>query len=180
MRNGWLKLTMEYDCKAPDHMSYSELREQAWNFFQMQAGQRLTTFNFYVLISSLLCTGLASSFKVSSYSLYLGASFGFLLMLFSFVFWKLDCRNKDLIKGAEEALKFFEGTSDFQDKDGMPHLSKRFLREAFITSKKKEMLTWKYWQNSYSYSECFGFVFIVFAIIGYVGFIWSIYCLNTR
>lgn len=96
---------MESNDKAPVHMSYGELREQAWNFFQMQAGQRLMTFNYYVLISSLLCMGLASSFKDDPYNSYLGASFGFLLILFSFIFCKLDCRNSDLIKGSEEALK---------------------------------------------------------------------------
>ena len=44
-------------------MSDEELRKQAWDYFQLQAGQRLTTFNFYIAISSLLTTGLATSFK---------------------------------------------------------------------------------------------------------------------
>jgi len=44
-------------------MTDEELRKQAWNFFQMQAGQRLTTFNFYIAISSLLSTGLVATFK---------------------------------------------------------------------------------------------------------------------
>lgn len=165
--------------KEPVHISYGELREQAWNFFQMQAGQRLMTFNYYILISSLLCTGLASCFKDDPYSSYLGASFSFLLILFSFVFWKLDCRNRDLIKGSEETLKFFEETSDLQDTEGMPHIAKRFLREEFITTREKQIRTWKLWRNSFSYSECFGFVFAVFFIVGLVGFIWSILRLKS-
>lgn len=172
------KLAMEPDDRTNMHVSYGELREQAWNFFQMQAGQRLMTFNYYVLISSLLCTGLASSFKDDPNNSYLGASFGFLLILFSFVFWKLDCRNNDLIKGSEEALKFFERSSDLQDTDGMPHIVKRFSREEFITLQKRQTRTWKLWRNSFTYSECFGFVFAIFSIVGLLGFICSIFRLK--
>lgn len=170
---------MESSNQAYVHMSHGELREQAWNFFQMQAGQRLMTFNYYVLISSLLCTGLASSFKDDPNSSYLGASFGLLLILFSFVFWKLDRRNKDLIKSSEEALKFFEETSDLCDTEGMPHVAKRFLREEFITARKKQTRTWRFWKSGFSYAECFGFVFTIFSVTGLVGFIWSIFRLKA-
>jgi hypothetical protein len=151
-----------------------ELQKQAWDFFQMQAGQRLTTFNYYVVISSVLCTGLAASFKADSSNPLLGISFGFLLVLFSFVFWKLDHRNKDLIKGAEDALKYFEDSSDLMDEYGTPHIAKRFKREEFETSKKKNARTWKVWQNCYTYSECFWFVFTIFSIVGLAGAAWSI------
>jgi len=139
-------------------MSYGELREQAWNFFQMQAGQRLMTFNYYVLISSLLCTGLASSLKDDPNSSYLGASFGLLLILFSFVFWKLDRRNSDLIKGAEEALKFFEESSILNDTEGMPHVANDSCGRNLLLREKKQMWTWKFWKCSFSYTECFGLV----------------------
>ncbi len=155
-------------------MKDEELRKQAWDFFQMQAGQRLTTFNYYVVISSVLCTGLAASFKTDSNNPYLGTSFGFLLVLFSMTFWKLDHRNKTLIKGAENALKFFESTSDFKDVNGTPHIANRFLREEFETNRNKKSRTWKFWQNCYSYSECFWFVFTIFSLVGLAGAIWSI------
>jgi len=32
-------------------MTEEELRKQAWDFFQIQTSQRLTTFNFYITIS---------------------------------------------------------------------------------------------------------------------------------
>ena len=155
-------------------MKNEELRKQAWDFFQMQAGQRLTTFNYYVVISSVLCTGLASSFKADSNNQYLGISFGFLLVLFSFIFWKLDHRNRDLIEGAEEALKFFEAASDLQDSGGTPHVAKRFLREDFETTRKRKPRKWRFWLNYYSYSECFGFVFTVFSIVGLAGATWAV------
>ena len=140
----------------------------------MQAGQRLTTFNFYVVISTVLCTGLAATFKTDTNNPVLGVLFGFLLVLFSLIFWKLDQRNNNLIKSAENALKFFENTSDFGDQDGVPHVVKRFLREESETSELKNSRTWKLWRNAYSYSECFWLVFAIFSFVGIAGFAWSI------
>ena len=128
-------------------MEEEGLRKQAWDFFQMQAGQRLTTFNFYIALSSLLSTGLATCFKSDINMPYLGITFGFLLMFFSFIFWKLDERNSDLIKGAEETLKFFERQVDIADVDAMPHIAMRFVREEFETSQKKANRTWCFWRN---------------------------------
>jgi hypothetical protein len=117
-------------------MTEEELRKQAWDFFQMQAGQRLTTINFYVAISSLLSTGLAASFKADIDLPHLGIAFGLLLILFSFIFWKLDRRNRDLIQGAEASLIFFESKSSLENKEGVPHVAKRFTREEFDTNRK--------------------------------------------
>jgi hypothetical protein len=156
-------------------MKDEDLRKQAWDFFQMQAGQRLTTFNFYVVISSLLCTGLASSFKTDANNPYLGICFGLLLVSFSFAFWKLDHRNKNLIRSAENALKFFENQSSFEDENGMPHVVKRFMREEAETIEMNKSRTWMLWQNGYSYSECFWFVFTVFSLVGFAGATWSIF-----
>ena len=154
-------------------MNDRELRKQAWDFFQMQSGQRLATFNFYVVISSLLCTGLAASFKAESNNPYLGVSFGCLLALFSMAFWKIDHRNKTLIRGAEDTLKFFEKSSPFHLGSGIPHLAIRFLREEFETEEKRASRTWNVWSNGYSYSECFGFIFSVFSLVGLGGAVWS-------
>jgi len=155
-------------------MTDEELRKQAWDFFHMQAGQRLTTFNFYIAISSLLSTGLAASFKADILLPHLGVAFGLLLILFSFIFWKLDQRNRDLIKGAEESLKFFEAKATLEDEAGIPHVAKRFIREEFDTNRKKNQHSWRFWRNHYSYSKCFKLVFMIFGLIGLVGLAFSI------
>jgi hypothetical protein len=121
----------------------------------------------------LLSIGLAASFKTDINIPYLGVPFGFLLVLFSLVFWKLDQRNRDLIKGAEEALKFFESKVNREDEVGVPHVAKRFMREAFDTQHKKEQRSWAFWRNHYSYSECFRAVLILFGAVGFVGAICS-------
>jgi hypothetical protein len=155
-------------------MTEADLRKQAWDFFQIQAGQRLTTFNFYIALSSLLSGGLAASFKADIKIPYVGLLLGFLLILFSFIFWKLDCRNSELIKSAEETLKFFERQAPFADEDGKPHIAKRFTREEFDTNVKKATSSWRFWRNHYSYSRCFRLVFLAFATVGVLGAIYSV------
>jgi len=162
--------------KMPD----DDLRKQAWDYFHMHASQRLTTFNFYIVISSVLTTGLAAMFKVDFEIKYAGVALGFLLILFSFIFWKIDERNKEMIKGAEETLKFFERTSQLPDSGMEPHIAKRFLREEYDTNLKKAQRSWRFWRNYYSYSECFKFIFLIFFIVGLVGAVLSLWKIFTQ
>jgi len=140
----------------------------------MHAAQRLTTFNFYVGISSLLSGGLAVTIKADPDAPLLGAAVGLLLILFSFVFWKLDQRNTDLIKGAERALRYFESRCPLADDAGKPHEAKRFTREEYDSRLKKEQKTWCFWQNHYSFSECFRAVFLIFGGLGMVGLCYAL------
>ncbi len=155
-------------------MTDEELRKQAWDFFQMQAGQRLTTFNFYIAISSFLSTGLVASFKIDIDFPYLGIVFGLLLILFSFIFWKLDQRNGNLIKGAEATLKFFEAKSTLEDEAHIPHVAKRFSREEFDTNIKRNSHSLRFWRKHYSYSQCLSGVFMVFGCGGLLGVCFSV------
>jgi hypothetical protein len=155
-------------------MENNDLRKQAWDFFQMQASQRLTTFNFYIAVSSLLCTGLAASFKEDFNIPCLGIVFGCLLILFSFIFWKLDLRNVDLIEGAEDTLKFFETESELKDAEDVPHVAKKFLREEHNTNLKRSKNPRYFWKKYLTYSDCFRYVFIIFGIAGILGIISSI------
>ena len=155
-------------------MYEEDLRKQAWDFFQMQTDQRLTTFNFYIALSSLLSGGLAASLKMDVKVPYVGLLMGVLLVFLSFIFWKLDCRNRDLIKGAEEALKFFEEKVSFNGAGEVPHVVKRFLREDYETGIKKKANTWRFWSNHFTYSQCLRLVFAAFGVMGLLGAVWSV------
>ena len=155
-------------------MTQDDLRKQAWDFFQMQAGQRLTTFNFYIAIASLLLTGLGAGFKADINITILGVLLGLFLVFFSFIFWKLDQRNRTLIQGAERTLKYFEESSGLTDTDGQPHVAKRFTREESETKAARVGRSWRVWKNEYSYYECFEAVFAAFAAVGFAGAIFSI------
>jgi hypothetical protein len=165
-----LGLCLTVYCYMSDPVIHNDpLRKQAWDYFQMHASQRLTTFNFYIVISSVITTGLFSTFQKDYKATYLGTMLGLLLCFFSFIFWKVDIRNKQLIKGAEEALKFFESTTVLQDKDGEPHIAKIFQHEEYATKRRRERKSILLWKNYYSYSNSFNKVFLAFAIIGLIG-----------
>lgn len=150
-----------------------ELRQQAWDYFDLHATQRLTTFNFYIVISSVIATALFTILQ-SSQAPRIGWLLGGLLVFFSFVFWKLDSRNRDLIRGAEAALKYFEQNSGFKDEGEEPHAVKVFLREEFLTSKKRRKNSILFWKNYLSYSDCFRIIFVSFGLTGLAGVILSL------
>ena len=140
----------------------------AWDYFQMHSTQRLTTFNFYIVISSVIVTALFSTFQKDYRVPYLGILLGLLLSFFSFIFWKVDTRNKQLIKGAEDALKFFESTAELEDNNNEPHVAKIFQHEEYVTGKRKEQKSMLPWKKHYSYSNSFNRVFLAFAAIGLI------------
>jgi hypothetical protein len=140
----------------------SFLRKQAWDYFTTHASQRIATFNFYIVLSSLIATTYFSSFKsgvtMRPARLFLAA----LLCFLAFVFWKLDQRNRRLIKNAERALKCFEN---------MEHadvVMKVFTQEEKETAASKPQgVQWLFlWRLPLSYSACFNSVFFIFFLLG--------------
>lgn len=152
----------------PSDLSNDSSRDYAWNYFQIHASQRLTTFNFYIVISSAIATALFASFQQSYKFPYFGIFLGCLLILFAFVFWKLDGRNKFLIKQAEAALKYFEAQlqSTSSAEAAEPHVAQIFLREEYTTGIVRTRNSSLFWKRHFSYSECFNLVFLTFGMTG--------------
>lgn len=141
-------------------------RDYAWKYFELHASQRLTTFHYYIVIATIVATGLFSSFHKDFKVPVLGALSGLLLALLSFVFWKLDQRNRTLIKNAETALKHLE-------QENAP-VTRLFLNDAEHFEPLKESASFFPWKNHYSYSQCFQLVFLGFGCFGLVGAITSL------
>lgn len=145
----------------------STLRDLAWNYFSIHASQRLTTFNFYIVVSSLAATSYFATFRADLHLTAARPVLACLLCLLAFVFWKLDQRNRILIKNAERALKFFEQTCEIDD------TAKVFTQEEKETSSKRTT-GWRrafFWQLHLSYSDCFNLVFALFFLLGLFGFL---------
>jgi len=160
-----------------DNEKLKEQREYAWNYFKLHAGQRMSLFNFFVLISALLTAGMAGTFRKECDFPILGLVLGFSLVIIAFAFRRLDQRVGSLVKHAEELLKILE--SHWTDKDGkIDEKSALFSTEDKKTSMLREDLgnkcPFQPWICPVTYSECFRLVYIVFYIIGTVGFIASI------
>lgn len=145
--------------------SQVDFRGQAWQYFELHASQRLTTFNYYIVISTLITTGIFATFSKDYTAPSLGIAGGLLLLFFSFVFWKLDERNRQIIKGAEAALKFFETSSDLADSADGPNVLRLFTRDDFLTARRRAARTWP-WNKHYSYTTSFNWVFRAFGAFG--------------
>jgi hypothetical protein len=157
-----------------------EQREYAWNYFELHARQRMSVFNYFVLIAALLTAGLAGSFSKSGSSLLISIISLLLaisLVVISFVFWKLDQRVRQLIKHAEEALKMLEKHSTSCDTNIHKHLSLFSEEEKFtekLRTKYKKKNIFSPWLWHMSYYQCFRIIYIVFSFIGLLGIILSL------
>lgn len=152
------------------------IRQYAWDYFQLHAGQRLKTFEFYIVISTLLLSGYVISLKEDSL-IFIGIVIGFLLIVLSFVFWKLDVRNKQLIKNAEQALKTIEDEVISENNEGVPHNFKLFHYDDFNVQKERQKTRKLPWNKHFSYSNCFNIMFGVFALLGLMAILWTARCL---
>jgi len=139
------------------------LRKEAWDYFAAHASQRMTIFNFYIALSSVVATGYFSSFKADSNLQDARWVLASLLCLFAFIFWRLDGRNKFLIKNAEKALRHFE-----QSESGDP-VAKVFTHEDAETYAMRRKMYGLGRVVHLSYSDCFNLVYAAFASIGVYG-----------
>lgn len=147
----------------------SDLQKQAWDYFVLHASQRMTVFNFYIILSALITTSYVASFNNHSNLAFFRIALAALLSLFAFVFWKLDERTKRLVKIGEEALKYFEGTISSDE------VAKVFTREEIETSRKRAVQArWNPRERLLSYSDCFQIIFGAFFLAGVVELIISI------
>jgi hypothetical protein len=144
-----------------------DLRDYAWNYFQLHANQRLAAFNFYIALSTVVSTGLFASFHKDFGAPSLTIILGSLLIGLSFVFWRLDGRNKELLHHAEEALKAFEAS--IAEDSVTSTEAKVFTNEAKATTEIKARRKGLRKLNPYTVSNCFRTVFGLFTLIGVFG-----------
>ncbi len=149
--------------------SIKERRDYALGYFQLHANQRMTSFNFFVVIAALLTTALAGTFdKEFEYHL-VGAVLGFSLVLIAFIFWKLDERVGYLVKHAEASLKEIETLWLEQDAGTAGNQLRLFSAEEEKTERMRSKHSWNPWAWQLSYATCFGWVYLVFGALGLFG-----------
>lgn len=167
--------------KDMDKDLQKELREYAWKYFYLHAEQRLKTFHFFVILSTVM-TGAVLTMAKDTNNVCYATPLAYMLAFLAFVFWKLDIRNKELIKHAESALKSLENHLDIQNNGGEPHIVKLFLHEEWKTNKKLRFPHTQLLKAHMSYSDCFNIVFALFGVGGFIlGTVFAISaCLISR
>lgn len=141
-----------------------ENRDYAWKYFSLHADQRLKTFHFFVVLSALI-SGATLTIVKSADNIAYAIPMTYILSFLAFIFWKLDQRNRGLIKHAEDALKSIEKT--YTDPENTNKRSiKLFLEEETKTRKNKQ--SYSIIDMQLSYSNCFNSVFFVFGFIAFI------------
>ncbi|QBK31191.1 hypothetical protein [Roseitalea porphyridii] len=77
--------------------------DYAWGWFTYHAEQRLKSFSFFFVLVGALTAGYLTSIGASHWPI--AAMFGIMLLFSALLFWRLDARNAELIKLAEQYLK---------------------------------------------------------------------------
>lgn len=145
------KSVLQTSDKAMDH---------AWRYFALHAQQRMSVFNFFVVLSGILSTGIAASFQNGKPTL-VTATLGALLTVFAFVFQRLDRRGAQFVKLAEDALVAGEVCC-------MPDYARVFSLEHADTP-----------ADAWTFGRSFRLIFTVMAIAGLSACLFSIYRIAT-
>lgn len=144
-------------------------RKYAWDYFQLHSSQRIATFNFYITLASALLAVISAVIQPSVNLFYIAPVLSLVLILLSFVFWKLDQRNKMLIRCSEEALKEIEQRLEATDLP-IPAISLFRLDDLMVSTQRSHRSN-LFWKRFYSYSDCFNTVFILFGLLGILGLV---------
>ncbi|HVT82197.1 MAG TPA: hypothetical protein VHM90_16260 [Phycisphaerae bacterium] len=139
-----------------------EFRRYAWDYFQFHASQRLSTFNFFVVLSVLLTSAAMTTFQEKFYLPCAGGFLGLMLAILSFVFWRMDQRNRQLLQNGTEALMHLDRTALYdQANPGEIHPLDLFRRdEANMRAQRGGIL------GPISYRSGMNAIFAIFGCIG--------------
>jgi hypothetical protein len=152
-------------------------RKYAWDIFSLHSSQRIATFNFYITLALAIILATTTVIQPSINVPIIALILSLIIIIISFVFYKLDARNKMLIKNAELALKEIEIRIETSAQEKNESVSLFYQDDQAVTQSrsKKSILFWK---NYYSYSDCFNLVFWVFGFFGIIGIMISIILLS--
>jgi len=153
----------------PKEKAASETRDYVWKYWAFHADQRLRTFNFFILVVSVLLAGICTYLKDARYPAYASPA-GFVLAFSCYVFWRLDCRNRMLIQHAEGILKSIERGIAVEL---VPEDRQLFSHEDVKTDKFWQnhcaTRSWRpdrWWHAPLSFYSCFRLMFLIIGILG--------------
>jgi hypothetical protein len=146
--------------------SQTEMLDHAWRYFELHANQRMSLFNFFLVLSSFVAAGLGASLQLRGTLELMGVGLGVILATVSFTFWKLDQRTSFLIKHAERAVAEIESGFSVST-------ARLFSNEVRVTARvvSKCYNPCRLW----TYGSAFRFVFLVMGLVGIIGAILSVY-----
>lgn len=130
--------------------------EHAWNYFELHSNQRMTLFNFFSAFSGVVIAAIAATFQAEAKFALIGIALGLLLVLVSFISWKLDQRMSMLVKHAERLL-IQQETADLTK-------AKLFASEAEMYD--DAVSSSNIWSRPWTIGGSFRLLFLMIGIVG--------------
>jgi hypothetical protein len=144
-------------------ISDKEWLDLAWKYFQQHAQQRISYFNFFVIFSTILTTGLVTTFQKSYEMPLIAFAIGAIQAFLSFMFLKIDERNKFLTKHAEKTIRTLEANVKNSNEQG----TQLFTNEDIETNKKKQENKQRWWLGRfYTHGQSYTIIYMFFFIWG--------------
>ena len=133
--------------------------EHAWSYFQLHSQQRITLFNYYITISTIICTAIGYCYQSTAREEYLkiGIFLSIFLLILTFIFWKFDQRTSFLIKHSERILKEIEA----ENFETSLYLFKVESESVLKENLNKECILCKIW----TYGTSFRVIFLLMALL---------------
>jgi uncharacterized membrane protein YfcA len=165
-----------------DAQNRSETREYAWRYFALHADQRLKTFNFFLILVTVILGGAFTLAKDAKAPLLVGFAVTILLPLLSFVFSKLDRRNQELIHHSESILRDIEKDIPETEIPAQLRLSTQEQIQTDHERKTRKLgLSPTSWLKAhFRYSTCFGCTFWIIGILGPVFGVGSLFLVPAK
>jgi hypothetical protein len=132
--------------------------EHLWRFFALHAQQRVSVFNFFVVLAGVISAAIGGALQAGRPLSVVVIALGLLLPLLSFVFWRLDQRNSDLIKISERALRSAEMAC-------LPDYARIFVREE-TAGTTNAYAGDSAVQTSWTFRKSFRFIFVFMGLAG--------------
>jgi len=158
-----------------ENLEPKDLLDIGWKYFQQHAQQRIAYFNFFVVFSVLVTSCLMTTFQEKFEIHYVGIFLGVCQIIISYVFWKIDERNKFLTKHGENLIQKIENKYILAENDLEKEELSLFSTEEKHTCNIRSAQKGKgFLKKQISHSTSFRIIFIFFFLIGLFGMIMSI------
>lgn len=137
-------------------------RSYAWSYFSYHADQRMKTFNFFLIVAGLFAGGISTLLRDGGNPGWV-CPLGIALTLLSAIFWKIDRRNRQLVRNGENAIRYLDSLHDLPDEDKKPHVLKIIERDDYLVGNSSIL---PLIDGHFSYTKCLGLVFLLFGALG--------------
>ena len=140
--------------------------ELLWNYFQIHSQQRMSVFNFYIVITIAMFSSFG--FFISEKVYVFGCLISILIVAVNFSFFKLDERTSFMIKEVEEKLREWEQKNIEEKYRIFSDEEKKFQACRSIGTYYIDL------EKKYTYGEIFRFTFRIFTYLSIGCFFFSL------